>query len=107
MTQDSGNSRGSVFDALQADGRQPLREPYVRRRTLLKELFTRLRLAAPWTLCPETSDVRTAQEWLTSWTEVPGVEGLVIKGAEQRYLPGVRGWYKIRNRMNCIGCNSS
>ncbi|MFJ8713841.1 ATP-dependent DNA ligase [Streptomyces violaceus] len=87
-----------VFDALQADGRELLREPYVHRRTLLEELFTRLRLAAPWTLCPETSDVRTAQEWLTSWTEVPGVEGLVIKGGKQRYLPGVRGWYKIRRR---------
>jgi ATP-dependent DNA ligase len=87
-----------VFDALQVGGRELVREPYVHRRTLLEELFTRHGLTAPWTLCPETSDVRMAQEWLASWTEVPGVEGLVIKGREQRYLPGVRGWYKIRRR---------
>ncbi|MGW0708968.1 ATP-dependent DNA ligase [Streptomyces sp. NPDC002643] len=87
-----------AFDVLQVNGRELVREPYAHRRAVLEELFTSIGLAAPWTLCPETSDVRTAQEWLTAWTEAPGVEGLVIKGREQRYLPGVRGWYKIRRR---------
>ncbi|MFI8836344.1 ATP-dependent DNA ligase [Streptomyces afghaniensis] len=87
-----------VFDALQVDGRELLREPYTYRRTRVEELFAHHSLGAPWTLCPETSDVHVAQDWLTSWTGVPGVEGLVIKGRQQRYLPGVRVWYKIRRR---------
>lgn len=45
-----------------------------------------------------TTDVAVAQEWLESWTEVQGVEGLVIKGRSQRYLPSARGWFKIRRR---------
>src|SRR5687768_9711988 len=45
-----------------------------------------------------TTDPDVAQEWLGSWTEVQGVEGLVIKGLGQRYLPGARGWFKVRRR---------
>ncbi|MGI5485147.1 hypothetical protein [Streptomyces lavendofoliae] len=40
----------------------------------------------------------TAGEWLTSWTQVPGVEGLVIRGSGQRYLPAARALYKVRRR---------
>ncbi|MGW4345269.1 ATP-dependent DNA ligase [Streptomyces sp. NPDC004690] len=87
-----------VFDVLQFDGQELLREPYSRRRAALEHLFAERALAPPWTLCPETSDVHQAQDWLDYWTRVPGVEGLVIRGREQRYLPGVRGWYKVRRR---------
>lgn len=52
----------------------------------------------PWTLCPMTTDPVVAQEWLASWTEVQGVEGLVIKGLGQIYRPGARGWFKVRRR---------
>ncbi|WP_226967291.1 ATP-dependent DNA ligase [Streptomyces phaeolivaceus] len=67
-----------AFDVLQIDGTELLREPYAARRAALEELFTRHRLTAPWTLCPQTSEVKTTQEWLTSWTEVSGVEGIVL-----------------------------
>ncbi|MEV6738642.1 ATP-dependent DNA ligase [Streptomyces sp. NPDC051104] len=87
-----------AFDVLQNDGQELLRVPYTDRRAQLESLFTTYSLTAPWTLCPMTTDVATAQEWLTSWTQVPGVEGLVIKGLQQNYAPGVRGWYKIRRR---------
>jgi hypothetical protein len=33
-----------------------------------------------------------------SWTQVPGVEGLVIRGSGQRYLPGARALCKVRRR---------
>ncbi|MEU6419684.1 ATP-dependent DNA ligase [Streptomyces spiralis] len=92
-----------AFDVLQAGSQELLREPYARRRQKLEGLFSEHGLIAPWTLCPETSDVRTAQEWLASWTQVPGLEGLVIRGRDQRYLPGVRGWYKIRRRNTTEG----
>ncbi|WP_240509397.1 ATP-dependent DNA ligase [Streptomyces agglomeratus] len=87
-----------AFDILQIDGQQLLTEPYERRRAALEGLFTEHGLTPPWTLCPMTTDVAVAQEWLTSWTSVPGVEGLVIKGLGQRYLPGARGWFKVRRR---------
>ncbi|MGV9318222.1 ATP-dependent DNA ligase [Streptomyces sp. NPDC003660] len=87
-----------AFDVLQANGQELLAEPYARRRAVLEELFTAYAVGPPWTLCPETDDIRVAQDWLTSWTDVPGVEGIVIRARKQRYLPGARGWYKIRRR---------
>ncbi|CQR59501.1 Probable DNA ligase [Streptomyces leeuwenhoekii] len=85
-------------DLLQLDGRELLHVSYGERRARLEQLFTDRGLSAPWTLCPETDDVVTAREWLTSWTQVPGVEGLVIRGSGQRYLPGARALYKVRRR---------
>ncbi|MFJ2598975.1 ATP-dependent DNA ligase [Streptomyces erythrochromogenes] len=39
-----------------------------------------------------------AREWLESWTDVSGVEGILVKPLNSRYLPGYRGWTKIRRR---------
>ncbi|WP_308307687.1 ATP-dependent DNA ligase [Streptomyces sp. ISL-10] len=87
-----------AFDVLQADSRELLTEPYERRRAVLENLFREHALTPPWTLCPMTTDPALAQEWLTSWTRVPGVEGVVIKGLRQRYVPGARAWFKVRRR---------
>ncbi|MGI5484871.1 hypothetical protein [Streptomyces lavendofoliae] len=84
-----------AFDLLQLDGKELLHVPYGERRARLEQLFTDRGLSALWTLCPETTEVATAQEWLTSWTQVPGVEGLVIRGSGQRYLPGACALYKV------------
>ncbi|WP_372457044.1 ATP-dependent DNA ligase [Streptomyces purpurogeneiscleroticus] len=70
-----------VFDGLQVDGEELLHVPYAERRARLELLFTDHALHAPWTLCPETDNLATAQDWLMSWTEIPGVEGLIIRGA--------------------------
>ncbi|WP_459250051.1 ATP-dependent DNA ligase [Streptomyces youssoufiensis] len=87
-----------AFDLLQLDGQELLHVPYGERRATLEHLFVDRELRAPWTLCPETTDVAVAQEWLASWTQVPGVEGLVIRGSDQRYRPGARALYKVRRR---------
>lgn len=88
-----------TFDILQADQGQPLlRTPYSERRTRLERLFTEHQLASPWTLCPETTDEALAHEWLGSWTDVPGIEGLVVRGSRQHYLPGARALIKVRRR---------
>ncbi|MFD9420885.1 hypothetical protein ACFWC9_40400 [Streptomyces goshikiensis] len=87
-----------AFDVLQADGQELLHLPYRERRARLQDLFANHALTAPWTLCPMTTDLTTAREWLESWTDVSGVEGILIKGQSQRYLPGYRGWTKIRRR---------
>ncbi|GHI68823.1 hypothetical protein Snoj_27410 [Streptomyces nojiriensis] len=45
-----------------------------------------------------TTDLARAREWLESWTDVSGVEGILVKPLNGRYLPGYRGWTKIRRR---------
>ncbi|THA45662.1 hypothetical protein E6R62_35480 [Streptomyces sp. A1136] len=66
-----------AFDLLQQGGRELLDLPYVERRARLEALFTDHALTAPWTLCPMTTDPAQAREWLDSWTDVSGVEGIV------------------------------
>ncbi|MFD8789441.1 ATP-dependent DNA ligase [Streptomyces vinaceus] len=87
-----------AFDLLQHDGQELLTRPYAERRALLENLFSEHALTAPWTLCPQTTDLAKAREWLESWTDVSGVEGILIKPLNSRYLPGYRGWTKIRRR---------
>ncbi|WP_240802067.1 ATP-dependent DNA ligase [Streptomyces sp. A1136] len=87
-----------VFDVLQFDGRELLDLPYVERRARLGALFAEHALTSPWTLCPMTTDPAKAREWLESWTDVSGVEGIVVKAMNQPYQPGYRGWYKLRRR---------
>ncbi|MEU9233486.1 ATP-dependent DNA ligase [Streptomyces subrutilus] len=87
-----------AFDVLQQDGVRLLTHPYSQRRALLEGLFATRALTAPWTLCPMTTDLIVAREWLESWTDVSGVEGIVIKPLTSRYHPSYRGWTKIRRR---------
>ncbi len=75
---------------MQIDGIELLVLPYRERRQRLEVLFAARPLTAPWTLCPMTTDPDKAREWLEDWTEVSGVEGLVVKALHQRYRPGVR-----------------
>ncbi|MFH8894319.1 hypothetical protein [Streptomyces sp. NPDC017949] len=89
-----------AFDVLQADGIELITLPYKERRRRLEVLFASRGLTAPWTLCPMTTDLAEAREWLETWTDVSGVEGLVIKNMNQRYLPRARGWEKIRHSEN-------
>ncbi|MFG2987000.1 ATP-dependent DNA ligase [Streptomyces sp. NPDC048258] len=87
-----------AFDILQQDMTELLNYPYRQRRARLDALFTTHRLSAPWTLCPMTTDLDKAKEWLESWTDVSGVEGIVVKAMNQPYRTGYRGWYKLRRR---------
>ncbi|MEU9033282.1 ATP-dependent DNA ligase, partial [Streptomyces sp. NPDC048383] len=87
-----------AFDILQQDGTELLTLPQRERRRRLEVLFAARALTAPWTLCPMTTDVAKAREWLESWTDVSGVEGLVVKSLTGRYTPGYRGWTKVKRR---------
>ncbi|MFD9303200.1 ATP-dependent DNA ligase [Streptomyces sp. NPDC060048] len=87
-----------AFDILQADGTELLTLPYRERRRRLEVMFAARALSAPWMLCPMTTGPATARERLEEWTDVSGVEGLVVKQLNQRYLPGSRAWTKIRRR---------
>ncbi|WP_037890881.1 ATP-dependent DNA ligase [Streptomyces sp. NRRL S-87] len=87
-----------AFDVLQQDGAELLALPYADRRARLEALFADHALTAPWTLCPMTTDLAKARQWFELWTDLSGVEGIVVKGLDTRYLPGHRGWTKIRRR---------
>lgn len=88
-----------VFDVLEAADTELLHQPYRERRASLEDLFARDVLTAPFTLCPATTDQRAARDWLDpAWGSV-GIEGVVLKGTEQPYLPGKRAWIKIRARV--------
>lgn len=88
-----------AFDILQQDGVELLRQPYWQRRQRLERLFATHRLGAPWTLCPMTTELVKAEQWLETWSgAVAGLEGIVVKPMRQPYQPGSRGWYKLRRR---------
>ncbi|GAB2889502.1 hypothetical protein GCM10027074_67320 [Streptomyces deserti] len=80
-----------VFDALEIAGTELLARPYRERRAILEDVCARQVLAAPFTLCPATNDRATALDWLDPAWGTVGIEGVVIKGSEQPYLPGKRG----------------
>ncbi|MFF4714495.1 hypothetical protein ACFY2V_24280 [Streptomyces eurythermus] len=95
-----------AFDVLESDGTNLMSLPYRDRRARLESLFANGGLDAPFTLCPATTDWATAQDWLDPAWGSAGIEGVVLKGLSQPYLPGKRAWIKVRNRRNCITCNT-
>ncbi|MEU9272740.1 ATP-dependent DNA ligase [Streptomyces sp. NPDC048251] len=91
-----------VFDVLRLAGTDTTAWSYRRRRTALDELFTDLRLQAPWTLTASTTDPDTAHGWL-DWTAA-GMEGLCFKRLTEPYRPTTRTWrkYKVRATHDAI-----
>ncbi|MEU3721508.1 ATP-dependent DNA ligase [Streptomyces sp. NPDC031705] len=87
-----------AFDVLQADGTDLTALPYAERRRRLEVLFAARALTSPWTLCPMTTDMAMAADWLDSWTDVAGLEGVVAKPMGAPYQSGRRAWTKIKRR---------
>lgn len=83
------------FDILAVAGTDVRPQPLRTRLQLLQEL------AAGWSpplqLCPTTTDHATAVSWMSSWAST-GVEGIVSKALDGRYIPGSRDWIKCRHR---------
>ncbi|MEU1916197.1 ATP-dependent DNA ligase [Streptomyces massasporeus] len=92
-----------VFDVLEAAGVELLERPYRERRKLLEDLFARGVLDGTFALCPATTDRATMLDWLDPAWGAAGIEGVVLKGSEQRYLPGKRAWLKVRSRVTAEG----
>lgn len=92
-----------VFDVLEASSGQLLHPPYHERRTVLEGLFARDVLGPPFTLCPATTDRATALDLARSGLGDVGIEGVVVKGSKQRYLPGRRAWIKVRAHTTAEG----
>jgi ATP-dependent DNA ligase len=67
------------------------------RRQLLEAAMAET--ATPLQLCPQTSDLGVAKEWMADHAAAEnGMEGLVVKGKDTVYRNGAREWLKYRVR---------
>ncbi len=85
----------AAFDVLAVADRDIRHVPLEGRRMLLEELA--LGWEPPLNLSPVTRDVDEARRWLDELS-ASGIEGLVVKGAGQRYEGGRREWLKVKHR---------
>jgi DNA ligase D-like protein (predicted ligase) len=84
-----------AFDVLAIDG-QDLRElPLSARREGLERLLEGVE--APLMLTPYTRDPELARRWFDEF-EGAGLDGVIAKAWSQPYLPGKRGWVKLKHR---------
>ena len=83
-----------AFDLL-AIGDEDLRSlPLSQRRGRLEKLLKGVK--PPVHLTPYTRDVAVGRAWLALF-EGAGLDGIIAKSWEQPYLPGKRGWVKIKH----------
>jgi len=80
-----------IFDVLGLDGHSLMGEPYRERRRQLDAL----NLNSVYWRTPETFDDGEA---LFEAVCERDLEGIVAKRVDSRYMPGYRGWTKIKNR---------
>jgi len=86
-------TRVVLFDVLGVDGGSVLEAPLSERRGLLADLLrgdSPLVIRTPW-----TERAEQAADWFRRF-EGAGLDGVVAKRADQAYLPGKRGWTKIK-----------
>lgn len=84
-----------LFDVLALDGTDVRRMTYDERRELLNLALEHVR--PPIAVSPMTTDRDEAGRWFEDMAAA-GIEGLVVKGGAQRYLPGERQWVKVKRR---------
>ncbi|HKT04761.1 MAG TPA: ATP-dependent DNA ligase [Rugosimonospora sp.] len=84
-----------LFDLLAVAGEDLTGLPLAARRARLTQLLSANPVQLP--LCPQTTDLVQARTWLAE-LGAAGVEGVVAKRLDGRYLPGQRGWRKLRVR---------
>jgi ATP-dependent DNA ligase len=84
-----------AFDLL-AEGGEDLRElPLGTRRQRLEQLLDGVR--PPILLTPYTRDAELGRRWFEEF-EGAGLDGVIAKAWSQPYLPGKRGWVKVKHR---------
>ena len=84
-----------AFDVLAVAGHDARALPLERRRQLLEQLADGWE--PPLSLSPATTDPDEAAQWFEDLPST-GIEGLVIKGTGQPYVPGSRSWLKLKHR---------
>jgi len=84
-----------VFDLLWDRGRDLRHEPLRERRRSLEALMAEVPAASALTLCPQTTDLEVAREWLST-LPAAGIEGVVGKSLGAPYPEGRRDWIKVK-----------
>jgi len=82
------------FDLLAVDGQSIMDRPQRERRAALEMLLGRV--TPPVYLTPMTRDRTVAAEWLQRF-EGAGLDGVIAKLDDGRYLPGKRAMFKIKH----------
>jgi ATP-dependent DNA ligase len=83
-----------AFDLLAIDERDQRDAPFLTRRKELEGGLSGAR--APIHLTPLTADVEVARDWFDRF-EGAGLDGVVAKGAQLRYLPDQRAMIKVKH----------
>lgn len=83
-----------AFDLLAVDGRNIMDLPQAERRRLLERLMEGI--GPPVHLTPMTRDRGTAVRWLNEF-EGAGLDGVIVKPAQSRYVPGKRAMIKVKH----------
>lgn len=86
-----------AFDLLEVAGQDIRPLAWRNRRRLLEELTRDWQ--PPLNVSPVTGDLEQATTWFTDLT-LAGMEGLVVKGADQPYRGGQRLWVKVKSRQS-------
>jgi ATP-dependent DNA ligase len=98
-----------LFDLMEEDGEKLGPKPLAERRDRLASLSGRLRVAQAaerledldpgpdLLLTPWTDDLDVAERWFADEAGL-GQDGIVAKRDDQPYLPGARGWVKVKHR---------
>src|SRR5450830_1518566 len=83
-----------AWDLLALGDRDLRATPQGERRSLLEEALADAQAAVP--LTPATSDPSVAADWFDRF-EGAGLDGVGAKRTSDRYMPGKRGWAKIKH----------
>lgn len=91
-----------AFDCLMVDGRSLLEHPFAERRAALEDFFVGLDAHAGIVLSPYTRDRSKAKRWLSK--RQVGIDGIVAKRLDERYLAGERAMLKIKllRTVDCV-----
>ena len=83
-----------AFDLLAVDGKDIMDLPQEERRSRLEQLLHGV--GRPVHLTPMTRDRETAVRWLNEF-EGAGLDGVIVKLAQNRYAPGKRAMIKVKH----------
>jgi ATP-dependent DNA ligase len=88
-----------VFDLLRENGEDISGLALTDRRARLQ---SRIVTSDKVSITPQSSDSETAAHWFAAY-EGAGLDGVIAKRADQPYLPGERGWVKVKH-LRTVDC---
>ena len=92
-------ARYVAFDLLREDGKDLTALPLTERRKLLEE---KLKASHIVSITPQSADPAVAERWFSEY-EGAGLDGVIAKRVGQPYMPGQRGWVKVKH-LRTVDC---